>query len=118
MLEFDLDETVGIVSLKPHGSLRKDDIAALGDVVDRYIDKTGVLQGLLIDTIHFPFWESFDAFKAHMAFIEEHHMKVARVAVVCKSPVYALLPMLADFFLQSEVERYSTSEEAMSWLTS
>lgn len=118
MLEFDLDERVGIVSLKPHGSLRTEDFAALGSVVDRYIDKTGVLQGLLIDAVHFPFWESFEAFKAHMVFIEEHHMKVARVAIVTKNPIYSLLPMIADFFLLSEVEHYNTSDEAMSWLIS
>jgi hypothetical protein len=118
MLEFKLDETVGIVSLKPHGSLRKDDFSALGREVDRYIEKTGVLQGLLIDVAHFPFWESFEAFKANISFIDDHHMKVTRVAVVSDSPIFFLLPMIADFFLLSEVEHYSTPDEAMSWLIS
>ena len=118
MIEFHLDEFNGIVHLRPNGLLNTADFEALGTVVDRYIAEIGVLPGLLIDAVQFPFWESFEAFRAHMVFIEEHHMKVARVAVVTENPVVSVLPMIADFFLQSEVEHYHTIDAALSWLTS
>jgi len=116
MLEFQLDETTGIAELKPHGALKSEDFTALGTVVDRYIGLKGVLPGLLINTASFPGWESFEAFRTHMLFIEEHHMKVARVAIVSDSTLLWLLPKIADFFLQSEVRLFHSRNEALGWL--
>jgi hypothetical protein len=115
MLEFQLDEAVGVVHMKPHGKLHREDFIALTDVVDQYIEKTGVLPGLLIDTSSFPFWDSFETFRAHMVFIEDHHMKVARVAVVTDDPLLSVFPKIADFFLQSEVKLYHDSERDQAW---
>ena len=84
--------------------------------IDQFIAKTGVLAGLLIDTTRFPAWESFEAFRAYMEFIEKHHMKVARVAVLTESKLFSFLPMIADFFLQSEVERFEKRQDAEQWL--
>lgn len=116
MLEFDLDEKVGIAILKPHGALMRTDFSALSQTVDHYIEKTGVLPGLLIDASAFPGWDGFDAFRAHVAFIENHHMKVARVAVVSDSAIVSLFPAIADFFLQSEVKLFHNSDTALAWL--
>jgi hypothetical protein len=116
MLEFHLDEAVGIAYLKPKGAFSRADISEISQAVDTFIDKTGVLTGLLLDTTRFPAWESFDAFRAHMRFIEKHHNKVARVAVVTDSTLFSFVPLIADFFLQSEVERFDKREDAEAWL--
>lgn len=116
MLEFDLDESVGVAVLKPLGPLIRDDFSSLTEIVDNYIDHTGVLPGLLIDATHFPGWKSFAALRAHLVFIEDHHMKVARVAVVSRSRLFAIFPAVADFFLQSEVKLFHDNDKAMAWL--
>ena len=116
MLEFRLDETIGIAVLKPLGPLIRDDFSSLTETVDNYINAKGVLPGLLIDATHFPGWKSFTAFRAHLTFIEDHHMKVARVAVVSRSRLFSIFPAIADFFLQSEVKLFQNDESAMAWL--
>ena len=116
MLEFQLDETVGIAIFKPLGPLIRDDFSSLTETVDNYINDTGVLPGLLIDATHFPGWKSFNAFRAHLTFIEDHHMKVARVAVVSRSRLFSIFPAIADFFLQSEVKLFRSDDAAMAWL--
>jgi hypothetical protein len=116
MVEFNLDESVGIAVLKPLGPLILSDISSLTETVDNYIDHTGVLSGLLIDATHFPGWKSFAAFQAHLTFIEDHHMKVARVAVVSRSRLFSIFPAIADFFLQSEVKLFHDNDKAMEWL--
>lgn len=118
MLEFDLDETVGIAVLKPLGPLVRDDFSSLTQTVDYYINRTGLLPGLLIDAGSFPGWKSFDGFRAHVAFIENHHMKIARVAVVSNSAILSMFPAIGDFFLQSEVRLFHDRDKAMAWLLS
>ena len=116
MLEFHLEESHGIVTMKPHGALESEDFGALGVVVDEYINKTGILHGFIIDAASFPGWHGLDAFKAHMHFIEEHHKKIARVAVVSDSAILSALPSIADFFLQSEVRYFEDITEARKWI--
>lgn len=117
MLEFHLDEALGIMRIKPHGALSREDFAALGDSIERYTAKTGVLGGILVDGARFPSWESFEAFRAHLGFIETHHMRVTRVAIVTDSTFVAMLPTIADIFVQSEMGIFHTEAEALRWLS-
>ncbi|MDX1295054.1 MAG: STAS/SEC14 domain-containing protein [Sulfurimonadaceae bacterium] len=116
MLEFELNEKDGIVHVRPSGMLEREDMLIVTKVVDDYIDKTGVLPGLLIDISTCAGWHDMGAFTTHMNFIEKHHMKVARVAIVSDSKLLTFVPKIADFFLQSEVKQYSRFDDAVQWL--
>jgi hypothetical protein len=60
MLQFDLNEPDGIVTLAPEGPLTAGDFDALGAVVDPYIERTGGLRGLVISADPFPGWNGSD----------------------------------------------------------
>jgi hypothetical protein len=116
MLLFELNEMDGIAHVRPCGVLESGDFGTVTEIVDDYIERIGVLPGLLIDISECGGWQNFTAFRTHMHFIEKHHMKVARVAIVSNSKVLALFPKVADFFLQSEVKQYRSFDEAVEWL--
>ncbi|MDX1294903.1 MAG: STAS/SEC14 domain-containing protein [Sulfurimonadaceae bacterium] len=116
MVEFYLNESSGIVFVKPSGLLQSEDIDAITKSVDDYIEKTGILSGLLIELPQCRGWSDLQAFKSHMGFIEKHHMKVARVAIVGDNLLLSIIPKIADLFLLSDVKHHSQIEDAMNWL--
>ena len=52
MIEYDLDTTHSILSVRPQSALDKDDFAELAKAVDPQIDKTGDLAGLASSFMH------------------------------------------------------------------
>ncbi len=116
MVEYYLNESSGIVFVKPSGLLNCEDIEALTKSVDDYIEKAGILSGLLIEVPQCRGWSDLKAFMSHMNFIEKHHMKVARVAIVGDSLLMSIIPKIADLFLLSDVKHHSRLDEAMQWL--
>lgn len=116
VLEFHLNEKQGIVTVRPHGAMGSDDFGVLSEAVDCYLDRTGMLKGLIIDISSFPRWKSIDAFTAHLHFIQQHHKKVARVAVISHSAILSLFPLIADYFLLSEVKDFEDFDKAESWI--
>lgn len=82
MIRHELDESSGILAIRPEGRLESADFEKLAAVVDPYIEKHGGLRGLMVEAVSFPGWSDFGALVSHLKFVRGHHQKVARVAAV------------------------------------
>src|SRR5215469_1553984 len=102
MIEFELLKNVGMLVVKPQGSLTADDFRAISRTVDPYIRENGKLTGLLIEAPSFPGWDSFGALIEHIRFVHDHHRKIDRVAAVTDSKILAIAPKIAEHFAHPE----------------
>jgi hypothetical protein len=118
MVKHDLDQTDGILTVAPEGPLAAEDFAELMAEVDPYIECTGGLRGLLIETEAFPGWDGFGGLLAHLRFVRDHHRLIRRVAVVSDSAVLSRLPQLASHFVAADVRHFPRAERARAfeWL--
>ena len=118
MLNIELDEVNGIATLIPNGALSEKDFEAASSVIDSYIEKHGVLKGLIINTKTFPGWESFGSLIKHFKFVKEHHKKVSHVALVTDSVLGDFGEKIADHFVSAEIKHFAFDElnNAQSWI--
>jgi hypothetical protein len=118
MIQHQLIDDESILIIAPQGPLGSDDFKALAAEIDPKIERTGRLQGLMIEAKSFPGWEDFSAMMAHLRFVRDHHRNIRRVAVVSDSPVLAFLPRLASHFVAAEVRHFPYGERAgaLDWL--
>lgn len=120
MLQVELDTTNGIAILSPQEALTEDDFITAAKVIDPYIEKSGELKGLIIETESFPGWESFSSLLHHFQFIREHHRKVKRIAFVTDSVIGNMAEKVGRHFVAAEIRHFAYTEksEATAWITS
>ena len=118
MLKHKLLLPEGILVLEPDAPLQAADFEGLAHVIDPYIAEHGKLPGLMIHARAFPGWANLDAFLAHMRFIESHHQKIHRLAVVTNSSLLTEVPKIAAHLVRVEVKQFTESayEDALRWL--
>lgn len=118
MLKHKLLQPEGILILEPDTPLEAADFENLIREIDPYIAKHGELSGLMIHAKTFPGWVSREAFFAHMRFIESHHRKIQRLAIVSDSSLLTELPKIAAHLVHPEVKHFPESayEDARRWL--
>jgi hypothetical protein len=119
MIYYDLLSDRGILVISPKGALERADFEMLAAVVDPYIAEKGKLNGVMIEAESFPGWDDFGALVSHVEFVEGHHEKIARLAVVSDSAVLSILPHIASHFVSAEVRQfpYLAKDEALHWLS-
>ena len=120
MLDYSIMKPEGILVLKPHAPLSKEDFGGLSAAVDAYLSDHPKLRGVMIHAKGFPGWESFGGFAAHMKFVRDHHKQVDRVAVVTDSPLANIAETLGKHFTSAEVKQFPFSDEdkSLDWLES
>ena len=108
----------GILILEPDAPLQAADFEGLAHEIDPYIAEHGKLTGLMIHARAFPGWANLDAFLAHMRFIESHHQKIHRLAVVTNSGLLTEVPKIAAHLVRAEIKQFPESayEDALRWL--
>jgi hypothetical protein len=118
MLDYSIMKPEGILVLKPHAPLSKEDFGGLSAAVDSYLSDHAKLHGVLIHSRGFPGWENFGGFTAHMHFVREHHKKVERVAVVTDSQIAGIVELLGKHFTSAEVRHFPFPDDvkALDWL--
>lgn len=118
MLDYSIMKPEGILVLKPHAPLSKEDFTGLSAAVDSYLSDHAKLHGLLIHAKGFPGWESFGGFTAHMHFVREHHKKVERVAIATDSQIADIAESLGRHFTSAELRHFPFVEyaKALDWL--
>lgn len=118
MLEFDLNSDSGVLVLKPHGPLKRDDFAPIAEAVDAYIENTGALNGVMIYAKTFPGWEDFGGLMSHLQFVRNHHKHVKKLATVSDSAVLAIMPKIAAHFTSAETQHFDSADlyAAEVWL--
>jgi hypothetical protein len=119
MLNVRLDETKGIAILEPDGKLSEEDFKSVASIIDPYLEKSGVLNGIVIYVRSFPGWDSFSALITHLKFIKEHHKRVSHVAFVTDSPIGTLAEHVTGHFVSAEVKSFSFNEleKSIQWIS-
>jgi hypothetical protein len=118
MIEHELDRTHSILYVRPKSALAADDFANLARAVDPYIEATGGLAGLIIETPSFPGWESLGALVAHFRFVRDHHRHIRKVAAVTHSALGDVAERLANHFVSAEIKHFPAGqmEAAKQWV--
>src|SRR5262245_64080322 len=118
MIEHRLDTEHGILYLRPKSALEQEDFVQLARTVDPYIEKTGDLAGLIIETPAFPGWDSLGAMAAHFRFVRDHHTRIRNVAVVTDAALGSLAEKLASHFVSATIRHFSAGEveAARQWI--
>ncbi|NQV24113.1 MAG: STAS/SEC14 domain-containing protein [Rhodopirellula sp.] len=119
MIRYELRQSEGILIVTPESSLEASDFQGLSEELDPYIEARGKLHGLMIDAESFPGWQDFDGLVAHLKFVESHHKKIEKVAVVSDDSFLSAAPRFAAHFVQAEIKQFphSEREDALLWLT-
>jgi hypothetical protein len=118
MLDYNLDQTSGILALEPKGSLTVDDFKALTADVDAYLAGHDNLTGILLTVAHFPGWESFAALVQHMRFVRDHQKRINRIALLTDNSVLKIPPAVAAHFAHPDFRVFASGNRAaaMNWL--
>ncbi len=118
MISFEIDESTGVLIVKPEGKLEAGDFVNLSLTVDPYIEKEGRLGGLIIVTEKFPGWKDFSGLIEHMKFVHSHHREIARVALVTDSKIADVAESLGQHFIKASIKHFSFAdlESAKDWI--
>jgi len=118
VIEYDLDTTHSILRVHPESALDKNDFAEMTKAVDRQIEATGGLAGLIIDAPEFPGWDNFGAVVTHFRFVRDHHKRIGKVAIVTDSHLADVAERLASHFVSAEVRHFPGAdlERARAWV--
>jgi len=119
-LKVTIEEQSKLVILEPQAELSKDDFLYAKSLVDPFIEREGVLNGIIIYTKDFPGWDSFSGFLEHMEFIKEHHKKIKKLAFVTDSFVGEMAQKLGKHFVNAEIKNfdYVDLQKAKEWIVS
>src|SRR5262245_35609457 len=120
MIEHSLDAAHSILYVRPRSALEQEDFVQLASTVDPYIERTGDLAGLIIETPAFPGWDSLGAMAAHFRFVRDHHKHIKKVAVVTDAALGTLAEKLASHFVSATIKHFPAGalEPARRWIMS
>ena len=118
MIDHTLDTANAILYVRPESSLEENDFIQLAKTIDPYIEKTGDIAGLIIQTPTFPGWKNFSAMVTHFRFVRDHHKHIKKVGLVTDSSLGDIAEHLASHFVSAEVRHFSAGEleAAKQWI--
>ncbi|MFG0263475.1 MAG: STAS/SEC14 domain-containing protein [Novipirellula sp. JB048] len=108
----------GMLLLEPDAPLEAADFEHVAAEIDPYITRRGKVPAVLIHAASFPGWANLAAAIAHLRFVETHHAKIGKLAIVSDSPLLAELPLLIGPLIDVEVKHFPESayHDASVWL--
>ena len=120
MMQVHLNEKDFIAILKPNGRLNESDFNLARDIIDPFIENHGKLKGIMIYVETFPGWDSFSALISHLKFVNTHHKKISKVAIVTNSIIGDFAHYVVKHFVEAKVEHFEFNdfEKAKKWLIS
>jgi hypothetical protein len=100
--------------------LRVQDFDALAVAADTWLESHEKLAGVVVHAREFPGWENIGSLVRHVRFVRDHHRKIRKVALAADSKLAALVPHLANHFVDAEVRRFGYDEldDAIAWAAS
>jgi SpoIIAA-like len=118
MIEYNLDTAHSILLVHPTSALDKNDFNEMAKAVDPQIEATGDLAGLIINAPAFPGWDSFGTMVTHLRFVQDHHKRVKKVALVTDSHIGDVAERLASHFVAAKVRHFPGEqlEQARQWI--
>lgn len=118
MIDYHLDPSTAVLTIRPESALEKSDFAELAKAVDPQIEEHGDLNGLIVEAPGFPGWDSFGALVTHLRFVRDHHKHVKKIAVVTDSHLGDVAEHLASHFISADIRHFPAGEadEARRWV--
>ena len=119
MISYDLDKSIGVLTVRPEGKLEAHDFQVLSQTVDPFIEEKGKLSGLIIVTEKFPGWKDFGGMIEHMKFVRSHHKEIAKVALVTDTKIADVAELIGKHFIKASIKHFSATEieSAKNWIT-
>ncbi|RKX47418.1 MAG: STAS/SEC14 domain-containing protein [Verrucomicrobia bacterium] len=119
MITCGLYEEKRLLHVHPITPLKKSDFEEMARTVDPFIEKTGKLNGLVIEAWDFPGWESLGAMIEHFRFIRNHHARIERVALVTDSRLGDVAERIGSHFVSAEIRHFPAGQldVAEQWAT-
>ena len=118
MLRYSIMQPEGILIIRPHGLLSKDDFRSLSPQLDMHLTAYARRHGVLIQAKVFPGWEKFSGSRADLDFIRNHHDQIDRIAVVTDSPVGGIAELFRRHAISAQFVHFPFAKyrEAFHWL--
>lgn len=118
MLNFQLNENAGILDIKPQAVLQAEDFKQLSAAIDAYLKSHPALNGVLIETQHFPGWQNMAALKEHIAFVKKYHRHIKKLALVTDSLLAVVGKTIGNYLLHVNIKHFSFAEldAAKQWM--
>ena len=118
-MQIELDKELNIAIVSPSDALSENDFKEIAKVIDPQITEVGKLNGLVIHTQSFPGWESITSMISHFKFVNNHHAKISKVALVSDSKLTGVMEKVAPHFVSAKIQTFSYDNlnEAKTWVT-
>jgi hypothetical protein len=118
MIEHTLDTANSILYLRPKSALEQSDFTQLASAIDPHIEKIGGLAGLVIEVSAFPGWENIGALVAHIRFVQDHHKRIKKVALVTDSAIGNVAQLVASHFVAAKIRHFPAGkfDDAKQWI--
>ena len=110
MISFDLDKSIGVLTVRPEGKLEAHDFQLLSQTVDPFIEAEGKLTGLIIVAEKFPGWKDFSGMVEHIKFVRSHHREIAKLALVTDTKIADAAELLGKHFIKASIKHFSSTE--------
>lgn len=118
MIEAKLMREDGVLVLTPSGSPSEMDFERIGLLIEPYLERNGVLNGVMIYANAYPSWSDFWSLLSQLRFIEAHRHRIKRVAAVTDSSALAVLPHIGNYFADADIRHFPYEDHlaALDWL--
>lgn len=118
MITVEVDPDSNVAILQPQGSITENDFETVRKIVDPYIDKTGRLDGVIVQARRFPDSEALRNLSSHMRFTHDQQERVSRVAVVSDSAMGNVKETLSENFTHADIQTFPFQdfEKAKRWV--
>jgi hypothetical protein len=114
-----IDELRGLAVFEPARPLEKKGFELAVRTIDPYIEKFGLINGLIAHVEYFPGWDSIGALASHLKFVKEHHKKISGADLSTDSVVMKFSEPIGSCFLDAEIKifPFQELELAKEWVS-
>ena len=118
MIDAKLMREDGVLVLTPSGTPTETDFERIQLLLEPYIEKAGVLNGVMIYANADPGWDDFYSLLSQLRFIDAHRHAIKRVAAVTDSGILSILPQIGNYFADADIRHFPYEDHliAMRWL--
>lgn len=107
-----------LVRLKVTAPISVGDFNSVAPQIDALIKEKSTIR-LLVDGRSFKGWENTKAFKEHIGFVKNHHLKVKKIAIIARHWWQYCFVGIFRLFVHPKIRIFNANqfEDALRWVT-